>query len=47
MQNTNQSKENAEVMEYKSPECTAFIVNTQNVICLSETEPVIDIDGEW
>ena len=49
MQNTNLSKENAEIRryEYVAPDCEVIIVKTQGVICTSETEKVEEIDGEW
>ena len=47
MKNNNFSTENAEAKSYVSPICQLIDVDTQRVICASETEKVTETDGEW
>ena len=47
MKNNNFSTENAEAKSYASPICQLIDVDTQRVICASETEKVTETDGEW
>lgn len=47
MKNNNFSAENAEAKSYVSPICQLIDVDTQRVICASETEKVTETDGEW
>jgi len=41
------SRENADIKRYASPICVVTLVETQRVICGSETETVGETDGEW
>ena len=47
MKSNNFSTENAEAKSYSSPICQVIDVDTQSVICASETEKVTETDGEW
>ena len=47
MKNNNFSTENAEAKSYASPICQLIDVDTQRVICASETEKVGETEGEW
>ena len=47
MKNNNFSTENAEAKSYSSPICQVIDVDTQRVICASETEKVTETDGGW
>ena len=47
MKNNNFSTENAEAKSYVSRICQLIDVDTQRVICASETEKVTETDGEW
>ena len=47
MKNNNFSTENAEAKSYAPPICQVIDVDTQSVICASETEKVTETDGEW
>ena len=47
MKNNNFSTENAEAKSYASPICQVIDVDTQSVICASETEKVTETDGGW
>ena len=47
VKNNNFSTENAEAKSYSSPICQVINVDTQGVICASETEKVTEIEGEW
>ena len=47
MKNNNFSTENAEAKSYSSPICQVIDVDTQGVICASETEKLTEIEGEW
>ena len=47
MKNNNFSTENVEAKSYASPICQVIDVDTQSVICASETEKVTETDGEW
>ena len=47
MKNNNFSTENVEAKSYASPICQLIDVDTQRVICASDTEKVTETDGEW
>ena len=47
MKNNNFSTENAEAKSYAPPICQVIDVDTQRVICASETEKVTETDGGW
>ena len=47
MTNSNLLKEKAGTLSYVSPVCLVYYVETQKVICASETEKVDEIIGEW
>ena len=47
MKSNNFSTENAEAKSYASPICHVIDVDTQSVICASETEKVTETDGGW
>ena len=47
MKNNNFSTKNAEAKSYAPPICQVIDVDTQSVICASETEKVTETDGKW
>ena len=47
MSHNSLTTENAEAKSYASPICQVIDVDTQSVICASETEKVTETDGEW
>ena len=47
MKNNNFSTENTEAKSYASPICQVIDVDTQRVICASETEKVTETESEW
>lgn len=47
MKNNNLTKEGADTKVYTPPVTQELLIDTQRVICASETEKVNDIDGEW
>ena len=47
MENSNLLKDKAGLLSYESPFCQEYYVETQNVICASETEGGDEIPGEW
>ena len=47
MKSNNFSTENAEAKSYASPICQIIYVDTQSVICASETEKVTETESEW
>ena len=47
MRHNNLTTENAEAKSYAPPICQVIDVDTQRVICASETEKVTETDGGW